>query len=86
MIRDKKPSAYAAMKDGTTVSHVYSEEIGAEPEEKRGKGRPSKEESRKKKMALASAMIGILVNSKPTKAKMEEYFLKRITELDAEKR
>lgn len=74
------------MRDGTTVSHVYSEEPGLEPEEKRGRGRPNKEETRRKKMALASATIGILVNSKPTKAKIEEYMLKRITELDAEKR
>jgi hypothetical protein len=83
-IHDKKPSAYAAMRDGPSViSHV--ETFAEGKEEKRGKGRPSKDEMRRKKLALASASIGVLVNSKPTKAKIEEYMRNRMDELDLEK-
>jgi hypothetical protein len=82
-IHDKKPSAYAAMRDGPSViSHV---ETPMGVEEKRGKGRPSKDEMRRKKLAMASASIGVLVNSKPTKAKIEEYMRNRMDELDLEK-
>jgi len=84
-IHDKKPSAYAAMRDGSTISHVDTLISKEHVEEKRGKGRPSKEEMRRKKLALASASISVLVNSKPTKAKIEEYMRNRMDELDLEK-
>jgi hypothetical protein len=56
----------------------------AEPEKK--KGRPSKEEARRQKMALASEAIAALCSDKPTRAKVRDYFESRIHELDEEKR
>jgi len=85
MISDKKPSAYAAMKHGgghDVITHVGS----PEPEPAKKKGRPSKEEVRKHKLAMASDRIAILVESKLTKAKIREYFQSRIMELDEERR
>ena len=89
---DKKPSAYAALKGredkksvelASMISHVSS--FADEPEARK-RGRPSKDELRKKKMALASASIAMLVNDKPTKKKIQEYVERRIAELNEEKR
>ena len=89
MIANKAPNAYAAMKHGTalpppsimgsTITH-----IGDGPEKK--KGRPSKEEIRKRKLATASAGIAALMASKHTRAKVRDYFENRIMALDEEKR
>jgi hypothetical protein len=54
--------------------------------EKNKGGRPSKEELRKRKLALASAGIAALVGNKPTRAKIRDYLESRIMELDEEKR
>lgn len=82
---DKRPSAYDAMK-GRASNVVVMAEAPHVEDPKRGKGRPSKEEVRKRKLALASASIASLVSSKPTKAKIQEYMENRIMELDEEKR
>jgi len=80
---DKKPSAYHAMKHGiTTVSAPIEKPVVEEPK----KGRPSKEEIRKRKLDMASNAISALVESKPTKAKIRSHIESRIAELDEEKR
>jgi hypothetical protein len=84
MMANKAPNAYAAMKHGTgapppsVITHVS--------EEPAKKGRPSKEEIRKRKMAAASAGIAALLAGKHTRAKVRDYFESRIMALDEEKR
>lgn len=77
VIHDKKPSAYSAMKHGGPPVHV---------EEPKKKGRPSKEDVRKHKLSMADAGIQMLVETKPTRNRIREYFQSRIEELDEEKR
>ena len=85
MMANKAPNAYAAMKHGTgapppsVITHVSEEEPAK-------KGRPSKDEIRKRKMAAASAGIAALLASKHTRAKVRDYFESRIMALDEEKR
>jgi hypothetical protein len=81
----KQPSAYSAMKHGSSapVNKVIYED--SEPEPKK-KGRPSKEEIRKRKMAQASARIAMLIDSKHNKSKVSEYISNRILELEEEKK
>jgi len=87
--QDKKPSAYAALKGreapvmASAMAAVAS--YADEPEGKK-RGRPCKEDVRKKKMALASASIAMLVTDKPTRKKIQEYMERRIEELNEEKR
>jgi hypothetical protein len=84
MIHDKKPSAYSAMKHGETISHSsYSAPSGDEPVKK---GRPSKEDARKHKIAMASAAIAMLMSGKPKKADIRDYIAKRVATLDEEKK
>ena len=85
---DKKPSAYAAMKHGTTnvvVMPSSSSEGGEAPTKSRG-GRPSKDELRRRKLATASAYIQVLLAGKPSKAKVREHFQNRILQLTEEKK
>lgn len=85
---DKKPSAYSAMNSSRGTPDVISH-VGpavAPVEEKKKGGRPSKEDIRRHKLAMASAGITILMSSKPTKKKIHEYMEKRILELEMEKR
>ena len=85
-IRDKKPSAYAAMnKRGGAGSAPISSSTGNVVIEAK-KGRPTKDDIRRQKMDLADAAIVALVSNKPTKAKIREYFEGRIAHLNAEKR
>lgn len=79
-IRDKKPSAYAAMKHGTSAPDV----ITLVEEKPKKAGRPSKEELRRHKLALASGRVAVLIENKPTKAKIRDHMQSRIMELDAE--
>lgn len=81
--QDKKPSAYHAMKYGITTSSAPTPP--PTPEEPK-KGRPSKEDIRKRKMDMASTAISALLESKPTKAKIRSHIESRIAELDEEKR
>ena len=86
---DKKPSAYSAMKHG--AAPVRSESVAAaamDDEEVGGKrrGRPSKDELRKRKLDMAHATIQVLMVAKPNRAKIREYIQNRIMELDEEKR
>jgi hypothetical protein len=84
-IADKKPSAYHAMKHGTSIPMTNT--IMMEPaEEPKKKGRPSKDEIRKHKLSMASDQIAVLVESKPTRNKIREFLRSRITQLDDEKR
>ena len=78
----KQPSAYSAMKHGTTVTHAP---ISATPEPEKKRGRPSKEEVRRHKLAMSDASIQMLVEDKPTRNKIRDYLEHRIMELDAEK-
>jgi len=78
-----KPSAYSAMKHGTSVP---TNTVIMPTEEPKKKGRPSKEEARKHKLQLADAGIQMLVENKPTRNKIREYFQTRIEQLDEEKR
>ena len=80
-IADKKPSAYNAMKHGT-VTPVAVPTVTEEPKKK---GRPSKEEVRRHKMAMASAGIALLISNKPTRNKIRNYMQSRIESLDEEK-
>jgi hypothetical protein len=74
------------MKHGSSSAPV-NKVIYDEPEpESKKKGRPSKEELRKKKIAQASARIAVLMESKHNKTKVAEYIANRILELDEEKR
>jgi hypothetical protein len=81
----KQPSAYAAMKNGTghdVISHVPA----AAPEPAKKKGRPSKDEIRRHKLAMADDSVQLLVEDKPTRNKIRDYIEHRILELDMEKR
>jgi hypothetical protein len=84
MIANKAPNAYAAMKHGT--GHAPPSVISHVVEEPAKKGRPSKDEIRKRKMAAASAGIAALLAGKHTRAKVRDYFESRIMALDEEKR
>jgi hypothetical protein len=84
IITDKKPSAYSAMKYGTSAPPV-SEFVSEEASKSKG-GRPSKDDLRKRKLAMASGQISTLVLSNPTRAKIREYMESRIAQLDEEKR
>jgi hypothetical protein len=55
-----------------------------EPKEKRG--RPTKEEVRRHKLAMADTHIQLLVEDKPTRNKIRNYIEHRILELESEKR
>ena len=86
VIQDKKPSAYAAMnahKQGDVISHVS---LVAEPIVAKKRGRPSKQEVKKKRLEMASQAIGMLIVSKPTKGKVCDYMAQRVMELDEEKK
>jgi hypothetical protein len=75
------------MKHGTghILTHVSDTPIKEEKEEKK-RGRPSKEEARRHKLAMADSSIRALVEDKPTRNKIRDYLERRIMELDAEKR
>ena len=81
LIPNRKPSAYTAMKLGATAPalNTISEDVP-----KKGV-RQTKEEMRKHKMSLATAKVAMLVESKPTKAKIRDFMESRMLELDAEK-
>jgi hypothetical protein len=81
--RDKKPSAYMAMKSGGSIA---APPMLAPPPEEKKKGRPTKDELRRRKLDMASAGISALVSAKPTRAKIHKYFEERIAQLDEEKR
>lgn len=57
------------------------EEVGG-----RKRGRPSKDELRKRRLDLAHATIQVLMVTKPNRAKIREYIQNRILELDEENR
>jgi hypothetical protein len=80
---DKKPNAYAAMKSGTgpPVRNVI-----VMSEEPTKRGRPSKDELRKQKLALSDAHIATFVEAKPTRAKLRTFIEERIKQLEEEKR
>lgn len=81
IIANKAPNAYRAANGGSSASAPV---VAATDEKK--KGRPSKDELRRHKMAMASAGIALLVGDKPTKNKVHKYFEARIATLDEEKR
>ena len=86
---DKKPSAYKALKHGETnvvVMPGLSGLGGGEEIRRAAGGRPTKEDARKHKMAMASTAIAALLESKPSKAKIREYMEARIVQLTEEKR
>jgi hypothetical protein len=85
--KDKKPSAYDAMKHGSSSAPpVISPTSGNVVVDATKKGRPTKDEVRRQKMMMASAAITMLLADKPTKAKVREYMAARIMTLDEEKR
>lgn len=55
--------------------------ISGDPPEGKKKGRPSKKEKMREARAAASASIAALLDSKPNKAAIREYFIDRISEL-----
>lgn len=78
-------SAYSAMKHGTghdVITHVPA----TAPEPAKKKGRPSKDEIRRHKLAMAEESVQLLVEDKPTRNKIRDYIEHRILELDMEKR
>ena len=86
---NKQPSAYDAMrrrsvKTAPSISSVSP--AGNVVVESVKKGRPTKDDLRRQKMDMASAAIALLVESKPTKAKIREYMEARIAQLNVEKR
>ena len=87
---NKAPSAYSAMKHGTSHPASVSSAISVPSTEHSSsgakKGRPSKDELRRRKLDLADAGIQVLLVSKPNKAKIREYIQNRILQLDEEKR
>jgi hypothetical protein len=83
-VADKKPSAYSAMKHGTSIPMPSA--VPPPVEESKKKGRPSKDELRRHKLAMASDQIALLVESKPTRNKIRDFMSSRITQLDDEKR
>jgi hypothetical protein len=85
IITDKKPSAYQAMKHGAVggAGLPPPEEPKELKEPKRG--RPSKDDVRRHKLAMASAQVALLVDSKPTRNKIRDYMQSRIEQLDLEK-
>ena len=80
-----KPSAYSAMKHGTSAP-APANVIMMPAEEPKKKGRPSKEEARRHKLLMSDAGIQMLVENKPTRNKIREYLQSRIEQLDEEKR
>jgi hypothetical protein len=78
MISGKLPSAYS--RGSTSAPPSVREDEPAK------KGRPSKEEARRHKMAMASEAIAALCSDKPTRNKVRKYFEGRVMELDEEKR
>jgi len=80
----KQPSAYAAMRNGT--GHDVISHVPASPEPVKKKGRPSKDEIRRHKLAMADDSVQLLVEDKPTRNKIRDYIEHRILELDMEKR
>jgi hypothetical protein len=85
-VADKKPSAYSAMKHGTSIPMMNTITMIPAEEETKKKGRPSKDDIRKHKLAMASDQIAVLVESKPTRNKIRDFLSSRITQLDDEKR
>lgn len=86
---DKKPSAYSAMKHGAAPMRSVSAAAAAMDDEEVGgrkRGRPSKDELRKRRLDLAHATIQVLMVAKPNRAKIREYIQNRILELDEENR
>jgi len=73
------------MKHGTSIPMMNTVSMVPEEEPKK-KGRPSKDDIRKHKLAMASDQIAVLVESKPTRNKIREFLSSRITQLDDEKR
>jgi hypothetical protein len=57
------------------------EEVGG-----RKRGRPSKDELRRRRLDMAHATIQVLMVAKPNRAKIREYIQNRIMELDEVKR
>jgi hypothetical protein len=57
------------------------EEVGG-----RKRGRPSKDELRRRRLDMSHATIQVLMVAKPNRAKIREYIQNRIVELDEEKR
>lgn len=86
MISNKAPNAYRAMGSGPAPVAPPVITGTAAPVDEKKKGRPSKDELRRHKMAMASAGIALLVGDKPTKNKVHKYFEARIATLDEEKR
>jgi hypothetical protein len=80
--QNKAPNAYRAMGGAGAAPPVAA----PAPLVEKKAGRPSKEELRKHKMAMASAGIAMLCANKPTKNKVHAYFESRIATLDEEKR
>ena len=74
-------SAYAAMHAGPAAPSLITHVI-----EEKKKGRPSKDEMRKAKMAAASTEIAALLGGKHNRSKVRTYFENRITVLEEEKR
>jgi hypothetical protein len=72
------------MKHGTSIPMTNTVVFTAEEPKKRG--RPSKDDVRKHKLAMASDKIAVLVESKPTRNKIRQFLESRIMELDEEKR
>jgi hypothetical protein len=84
---DKKPSAYNAMKHGTAAPVMSITPAAVEEaKEAKKKGRPSKDELRKRKMELASGAIASLLSSTPKKSDVRDYMQHRIEQLNEEKR
>jgi hypothetical protein len=86
VISGKLPSAFSrgSSKGSDVISHIgASVATSTEPVKK---GRPSKDELRKHKMALASEAIAALCSDKPTRNKVRRYFEGRVLQLDEEKR
>jgi len=85
---DKKPSAYSAMKHGGPAHSVSAAAAAMDDEEVGGRkrGRPSKDELRRRRLDMAHATIQVLMVAKPNRAKIREYIQNRIMELDEVKR
>ena len=86
LIANKAPNAYRAANGGSSAPAASSLVAAAAATDDKKKGRPSKDELRRHKMAMASAGIALLVSDKPTRNKVHKYFAARIETLDEEKR
>lgn len=87
LIANKAPNAYRAANGGSSAPVAASSLVAAAAAtDDKKKGRPSKDELRRHKMAMASAGIALLVSDKPTRNKVHKYFAARIETLDEEKR